>query len=189
MNENEVIQKAVQHLKNGDTILTPTDTIWGLSCDATNNKAVSRLRELKKRNPDQSFIILVNSDRMFNQCVKNPSDLMWELIEYATDPLTLVVQGTRYISGEAINEDGTIGIRYISSGICDTLLSKFQKPLVSTSANFTAEPTPLYFEDINEELIAKVDFTMPLRYAEEMSGKPSKIMKIDENGEVKILRS
>ncbi|MCB0802817.1 MAG: Sua5/YciO/YrdC/YwlC family protein [Flavobacteriales bacterium] len=188
MNKKEVIDQAVEHLKNGSIILCPTDTIWGLSCDATNKVAVQKLLDLKKRDPNKSFIILLNSDAMINNCIKDMPSVAWDIIDLSNEPISLIMDGALYVAENAIHKDGSIAFRMIKSGFCFDLLTKFRKPIISTSPNFSGEKTPLRLNDINAEIKAKVAFQIPEEFAGEMSGKPSKILKIKPNGEVTIIR-
>jgi len=188
MTKNEAIQKAVENLKSGNLILCPTDTIYGISCDATNEKAVQKIIDLKGRNQSKSFIVLVNSDRMVNQCFKEIPEVVWDMIDLNDQPLTIVMDDGRYVAKNVLNQDGSLGMRYIKKGIINEILRKHNKPIVSTSPNFSNEPTPINFEEIHPEIINKIDFVFPKFKYEEMSGKPSKIIQIKSNGEVKILR-
>lgn len=183
-----MVFEAVKQLSKGNVILCPTDSVWGLSCDATNETAVNKIFELKKRDPMKSFIILLNSDAMVNNCVKEIPGIVWDLIDLSTEPLSIVMNGGLYVAKNAIHEDGSIAFRMIKSGIANDILGKFRKPMISTSTNFSGEPTPLSFTEVNAEIKSKVDYTVPEMYAKEMSGKPSKMIKVKENGEITILR-
>lgn len=183
-----MINQAVEHLKNGDVILCPADTIWGLSCDATNEEAINKLFDLKKRDPKKSFIILLNSDAMINNCIKDVPGVAWDLIDLSTEPLSIIMDGAMYVAKNAIHEDGSIAFRMIKTGICNDILNKFRKPIISTSPNLSGEPTPIQFSDINKLIQENVDYTIPQEFVNTMTGKPSKIIKIKENGEVTIIR-
>lgn len=185
---NEAIETCVEHLKNGKIILFPSDTIWGLSCDATNIEAVEKLIQLKGRSEDKSFIVLVNSDRMINQCLQDFPEVVWDMIDLADKPLTLVLDGGRYVAPKVINKDGSLGLRKVKSGPIFDLITKFNKPIVSTSPNFSGAPTPLSFNEIDEELKQKVSYTFPYMQAQTNSMSPSKIVRIKSNGQVNILR-
>jgi len=191
MNKNEsqeAIQKGVEHLKNGELILFPSDTIWGLSCDATNIEAVEKLIEIKGRSEEKSFIVLVNSDRMINQCLKDFPEVVWDMIDLADKPLTLVLDGGQYVAPKVINKDGSLGLRMVKSGPIFDLIQKFNKPIISTSPNFSDTPTPLSFNKIEEKIKQKVAYTYPFMQNQTNSPSPSKIVQIKSNGQVKILR-
>lgn len=188
MNEKNAIYEASNALKAGKVLLCPSDTIWGLSADATNEEAVQKIIDLKGRDQSKSFIVLLNSDRLLNQCYKDLPEVVWDLVDYADQPLTVVLNDGRYVASNALNQNGSLGFRMIKSGSCFEILKAFNKPIVSTSANFSNEPTPLVFEDIDNTLKSKVDYIFPQGLAKGMSGKASKIISISPNDEVKILR-
>tara|TARA_B100000965_G_scaffold355574_1_gene333004 strand:+ start:59 stop:628 length:570 start_codon:yes stop_codon:yes gene_type:complete len=188
MNQNEAITKAVEHLKNGDVILSPTDTIYGLSCDASNEKAVEKIKQIKGRDEGKSFIVLINSDRMMNQCFKDIPGVVWDMVDLSDSPLTIVMDEGRFVAPNVLNADGSLGVRMVKKGAINQILQKFGKPIVSTSPNLSGEPSPLEFQLIDKAISNQVDFTFPYSSDIEMSGKPSKIIRIAQNGEVKILR-
>lgn len=188
MEIKDAISEAVEHLHNGGIILFPSDTIWGLSCDATNTEAVDRLIQLKGRAQHKSFIVLVNSDRMINQCIKDTPEVAWDMIDYTTTPLTLVLDGGQFIAPNAINQDGSLGIRKVQQGAINSLLSQFRKPIISTSANFSGKPSALTFQEIDPELKKLVDYIFPLEQKSKTKSQASKIVRIRSNGEVEILR-
>ncbi|MBL4709343.1 MAG: threonylcarbamoyl-AMP synthase [Flavobacteriales bacterium] len=188
METREAISETVEHLKKGEIILFPSDTIWGLSCDATNVEAVDRLIQLKGRAQHKSFIVLVNSDRMINQCIKDTPEVAWDMIDYTEEPLTLVLDDGQFVAPNAINQDGSLGIRKVQRGAINTLLSKFNKPIISTSANFSGKLSALTFQEIDSELKNQVDYTFPLEQKSKIKTHASKIVRIRSNGEVEILR-
>ena len=186
--EQEAINTSVDHLKNGELILFPSDTIWGLSCDATNSEAVDKLIQLKGRSEEKSFIVLVNSDRMINQCVKDFPAVVWDMIDLADKPLTLVLDGGQYVAPKVINNDGSLGIRNVKSGPIFELLQQFNKPIVSTSPNFSGAPTPTSFDAIDNKIKESVNYIYPNNQKNPSLLPPSKIVRIASNGQVKILR-
>ena len=188
MEKREVINEAINHLNKGEVILCPTDSIWGLSCDATNEDAVKKILALKKRDDKKGFTILLNSDAMVNNCMKDVPGVVWDLIDLSTEPLSIVIDHGMYVAKNAMHENGSISFRYINHGFCNDLLTKFRKPIVSTSANLSGEETPIVYQKINPEIRNNVAYSIPEKIATDMSGKPSKIIKIKENGEVIILR-
>jgi len=189
MNDKQAIEKAGESLKSGGVILCPTDTIWGISCDATNEKAVEKLKSIKNRPANKSFIVLINSIRMLNQIFKEIPNAAWDIMEYADSPLTLILDEASYVSENVMAEDGSLGVRMVRSGLCLKVISALNRPLVSTSANFSQEPTPLHYEAIKPELKAKLDFCFPNTITYKPATKPSKIIKIKRNGEVRIIRN
>lgn len=188
MKRKEAIEKCIEALKNGRSIICPTDSLWGLSCDACNEDAINELAEIKQRDKTKSYIVLVHSDAQINNCVKDIPGVAWDMIDYATSPLSLVLDQGQYVAKNALHPSGSIAIRKIKSGFCYELLKKYGKPIVSTSANFSGQPSALSFSDIDSEIIEKVSFSVPESCVEKMSGKASKIVKIAANGEVTILR-
>lgn len=188
MEKKEALNTTIEHLKKGGIILFPADTIWGLSCDATNEEAVKKIAQLKGRDDSKSFIVLLNSDRMVNQCFKDVPEVAWDMMDFAEGPLTLVLDGGQYVASSVINKDGSLGIRKVSSGDIHDLIYKFNRPIVSTSANFSGKASPLLFSEIDEKLKSKVDFIYPLNRSNDKKSTPSKIVRIKTNGEVEILR-
>ncbi|MEX2379670.1 MAG: Sua5/YciO/YrdC/YwlC family protein, partial [Vicingaceae bacterium] len=164
------------------------DSIYGISCDATNEEAVQKIIDLKGRSADKSFIVLINSDRMINQCFKDIPEVVWDMIDFSESPLTIVMEGGQYVAPKVLNPDGSLGMRSIKSGSINDILRRFNKPIVSTSPNFSGESTPMNFNEINEGIKSAVDFVFPDFLDDKMSGQPSKIIRIKPNGEVKILR-
>jgi L-threonylcarbamoyladenylate synthase len=188
MSNSKAVEQAVDHLKKGDVILCPTDTIYGLSCDATNEEAVNKIIDLKGRTADKSFIVLVNNDRMVNQCFKEIPSVVWDMIDLSDSPLTIVMDEGRTVAPNVLNPDGSLGMRMVKEGAAFDILQKFRKPIVSTSPNISGEPTPMEFDLIDEKISSGADYIFPNQGELKMSGKPSKIIRIRENGEVNILR-
>jgi L-threonylcarbamoyladenylate synthase len=188
MNKKELIDQAVEQLKKGKVILCPADTIWGLSCDATNDVAINKIFELKKRDKKKSFIILLNSDAMINNCIKEIPGIVWDLIDLSTEPLSIIMDGAQYVAKNAINENGSIAFRRVKSGIVNDIITKFRKPIISTSPNLSGESTPITLSQISSEIKSNVDFTVPEEFAKGMTGKSSKLIKVKTNGEVIIVR-
>jgi L-threonylcarbamoyladenylate synthase len=184
----ETIDSAVNKLKSGQIILCPTDTIYGLSCDAFNLIALNKVKSIKGRELDKGFIVLVESDRMLQQVVKDVPDLVWDIIDYANSPLTLVLEANSALPKELLKKDGTVAVRYMKDGISKEIIKRLNRPIISTSPNRSGEVAPLSFENISQEIINSCEFVIPREYAKNLSGKPSKIMKIMTNGEVEILR-
>ena len=186
MNKN-TLQEAVEYLKVGKVILYPTDTIWGLGCDATNEEAVAKLLKIKKRDTSKSQVCLVGDDAMLNQIVVDVPALAWDLIDESSTPLTLVLPDSKGLATNVVAEDKSVAVRMIKNGDLQQLLRRFRKPLVSTSANISGEPSPKTFNDISNEILDQVDLIVELEISG-MTNKPSSIIKLKMNGEITILR-
>ena len=182
------INKAIETLKSGGVILCPTDTVWGLSCDATNTKAVEKLFEIKNRPQNMSMIILIATDVTIQQYVREVPEIAWELLEVADKPLTIVYPGAKNLAQNLIAVDGSIAIRVCKDDFCNALISKYRKPLVSTSANYSGEPTPLIFNEISEKLIETVDYVVTYNQENTTKSQPSSVIKIGLGGEIEIIR-
>jgi L-threonylcarbamoyladenylate synthase len=182
------LNKAIEVLKSGGVILCPTDTVWGLSCDATNAKAVEKLFEIKKRPLNLSMIVLVATDVAIQQYVKEVPEIAWELLEVADKPLTIVYPGAKNLAQNLIAADGSIAIRVCKDDFCNALISRYRKPLVSTSANYSGEPTPLIFHEISEELIETVDYVITYNQENTTKSQPSSVIKLGLGGEIEIIR-
>lgn len=184
----EDIQKAVETLRAGGLILYPTDTIWGIGCDASNSKAVERVYNLKRRSDSKALICLVDSANRLQKYVFRVPDVAWDLIEYATKPLTLILDEACNLAPELIAEDGSIGLRVTQEKISHELCYRFQKAIVSTSANISGEPSPANFTEISPEIIAGVDYVMKSRQNDLSKATPSQIIKLGLDGQVQIIR-
>ncbi|HRY98194.1 MAG TPA: L-threonylcarbamoyladenylate synthase [Bacteroidales bacterium] len=184
----EEIRIAVEVLKKGGVILYPTDTIWGLGCDATSRKAVSRLHGIKKRADRKSYIILLDQQERIPEYVHQVPVKAWELLEQITTPLTIVYPGARNLARNVINEDGSVGIRIPRDPFVISLLGAFGKPLVSTSANFSGDTPPLSYRDISPDLIASVDHVVDYYRDRVESTKPSTIIRLLDNGDYEVIR-
>ena len=184
----EEIKNALAVLHKGGTILYPTDTVWGIGCDARNKEAVNKIFKIKQRAEYKSMVVLVCDEKMVNRYVKEVPALAWELIETAEEPLTLIYPDGRMLAENIIAADGSVGIRIVKDEFCKNLIHKFGKPIVSTSANVSGEPSPNSFNDIKLDIMNKVDYIVNLRQKEINNTKPSTIIKIAMNGEFKIIR-
>lgn len=182
------MQEALDVLKKGGVILYPTDTVWGLGCDATNFEAVEKLSAIKKRVEGKSYIILINDDRKLNRYVKDVPNLAWDFIEFATKPTTIIYEEAGNIAKNVIAEDNSVGIRVVEKGFCHDLLRAFGKPLVSTSANLSGQPTPVNFNQINKSILEAVDYVVNLPAGEKLTGKPSTVIKLGVNNDYKLIR-
>lgn len=184
---NEV-KKATTVLKNGGIILYPTDTIWGIGCDATNSVAVKKIFNLKKRNLEKSFILLLDQESRLSSYVKEIPDQAWALIEYSENPLTIIYDCAKNLPPEVIAEDGTIAIRITRDEFCKNLIGAIRKPLISTSANISGGPSPSMFDEIENEIIKSVDYVVNWRQTEKTPTKPSTIIRLRMDGQIKFIR-
>lgn len=188
---SEDIKKAVDVLRNGGVILYPTDTVWGIGCDATNSAAVKKVFSIKRREDSKSLITLVGSLAMLERTVTGIPEVAYQLIDFSEKPLTIVYDGVApgaRIAPELIAQDGTLGVRVTFETFSSELCRAFGRPLVSTSANISGEPTPKTFVDINNEIVGAVDYVCVSRRNEGVKSVPSTIMRLSEDGTFKVLR-
>lgn len=184
----EDIKCALEVLKKGGVILYPTDTIWGIGCDATNADAVRRVYEIKHRADSKALITLVDSEAKISFYVRDVPNMAWDLIDYASRPLTIIYDGGRNLAENLMGEDGSVAIRVTHEPFSRELCFRFRKALVSTSANVSGEPSPASFSEISEEIISAVDYVVGARRNEKPQSRPSSIVKLGVKGEVKIIR-
>ena len=185
---NEDIKQALEVLKNGGIILYPTDTIWGIGCDATNPEAVKRVYEIKQRSDSKAMLVLVDSSAKLNYYVKDIPPVAWDLIELTTKPLTIIYDGARNLAPDLLAEDGSVGIRVTDEEFSKQLCFRFRKAIVSTSANISGQPSPGNFSEISEEVKQSVDYIVNFRQKEKGHPKPSGIIKLGADGVVKVIR-
>jgi L-threonylcarbamoyladenylate synthase len=185
---NTDLKKALETLKSGGIILYPTDTVWGLGCDATNPEAVRKLFEIKQRRENHSMLLLVDIPQRIIQYVRNVPEIAWDLIEVSDRPLTIIFQGAKNLADNLLHKDGSIGIRVTSDEFCKELISAFRKPVVSTSANITGKPYPACFKDIDPAIINSVDYVVKWRQDDVAPSQPSSILRLGERGEIEIIR-
>ena len=190
MNEarREDIKKACEVMNKGGVILYPTDTIWGIGCDATNEEAVKRVYEIKKRADSKAMLVLVDNAVKVDFYVNQAPEVAFDLIELATKPLTIIYDDAKNLAPNLIAEDGSIGIRVTSEEFSNQLCFRFRKAIVSTSANVSGEPSPATFADISEEIKQAVDYIVQSRQTETSAPKPSSIIKLGKGGQIKIIR-
>lgn len=182
------VKTALKALRAGGVILYPTDTIWGLGCDATNAEAVRKIYAIKQRAENKSLIILVNSPGMLERYVDNPPEVALQLAELSESPLTIVYDRGRSLAEGVASADGTIGVRICADTFCDELITGLRKPLVSTSANISGAVAPALFDEISEELKALVDYVCLWKQDDRSRAKASSVIRVSGNGVVKILR-
>lgn len=184
----EDLKAAVDILKRGGIILYPTDTIWGIGCDARNSEAVKKIFELKKRADSKSMLVLVNNEVGVERLVPEVPDVAWELIDAAVNPLTIIYDDARGVAGELLAEDGSLGIRITRELFSNELCKRLGAPLVSTSANISGEKSPAVFSEISDEIKNGVDYIVRYRQGDSSQASPSNIIKLRKDGEVKIIR-
>lgn len=184
----EAINIAVDFLKKGNTIIYPTDTIYGIGCDASNYDAVEKIYELKDRDPSKSLIVLVDSFQMLESIIEEVPDMAWEVLKVNKKPLTIIFDRPKNVAENVVSADNTLAVRVTNDPLCRSMIRKLRKPIVSTSANLSGEETPIHFQDISEALKARVDHVMDLPLVHK-DIKPSSIMQISSNGIIKIIRS
>ena len=184
----EEINKALEVLKNGGVILYPTDTIWGLGCDATNEEAVDKLLKIKNRPAEKSLIVLLDTDNKLQSYVSEIPEVAYDLIEYAENPLTIIFSNAKNLAKNVINADGSIGIRIAKHDFCTPVIQRFRKPIVSTSANLSGQPSPKFFDDIDPEIINAVDYVVDFEQENRTQKKPSTIMKLSPGGQFEFIR-
>jgi L-threonylcarbamoyladenylate synthase len=182
------LEKALEVLKSGGIILYPTDTIWGIGCDATNEEAVQKVMALKGRSASKSLIVLVDNDNKLASYVREIPDVAYDLIEYAENPLTIVYSNAKNLAPSVINEDGSVGIRVVKHTFCQQLIQRFRLPIVSTSANISGEPAPKNFSEVSQEIIDGVDYVVNLEQEASEEKTPSTIMKLSPDGLFTFIR-
>jgi L-threonylcarbamoyladenylate synthase len=187
MDINEEVHKAFEVIKEGGIILYPTDTVWGIGCDATNAAAVEKIFKLKKRVETQSMIVLMNGERMMYNVFKDIPEVAWQIMDLSENPTTIILDQPRNVAANLIAPDNTLGIRIVKEPFCFKLLEKMKKPLVSTSANISGQPTPKSFKEISPEIIKGVDYVVNLQ-RDKIAGKPSTIIKLGADSQVKVIR-
>lgn len=175
-------------MKQGGVILYPTDTVWGIGCDATNAEAVAKVYKIKKRDDSKALICLVDSDARLQRYVRNVPNVAWDILDIATKPTTIILDGAINLAPNLIAEDGSIALRITKEPFSHELCYRFQKPLVSTSANISGEPAAANYNDISQELLNAVDYVCFSRRQEHKPHTPSSIIKLKEDGEVTIIR-
>jgi L-threonylcarbamoyladenylate synthase len=182
------IAKALKVVLDGGIILYPTDTIWGIGCDATNTEAIKKIYALKQRDEAKSMIILLDTDNKLESYIREVPSIVYDLIEYAEKPLTLVMPGAKNISPALIAADGSVGVRVAKHDFCQQLIQRLRKPLVSTSANISGKPSPQYFSQIEQEIIDGVDYVVDLDQHSKEIKDPSTIMRLEPDGRFEFLR-
>lgn len=184
----EDLKEAVKYLKNGGIILYPTDTVWGLGCDARNSEAVKKIYALKERSEAKSMLVLVNNEAALERLVEDIPEVAWQLLDTAVNPLTIIYDNAKNVAKELIAEDGSLGIRLTKESFSSELCKRLGGPLVSTSANKSGEKSPSCFNEITEDIKQSVDYIVKYRQQEKKQTQPSNIIKLDKNSRIKIIR-
>lgn len=182
------VDEAVRILRAGGVILYPTDTVWGIGCDATNAEAVDRIYRLKRSENKKSMLVLCASPDMTVRYVNKAPGIAFEVMEMATKPLTLILPGAVGVAANLIPDEGTLGIRVPDHEFCRRMLRALERPIVSTSANISGEATPVGLQEVSKEIIDGVDFVVNPRFEGKPTRKASSIIAFGEGGEVKIIR-
>ena len=192
MTKEEDIRQAIETMRKGGVILYPTDTVWGIGCDATNAEAVKRVYAIKQRDDSKALICLVDSDARMQRYFRNVPDVAWQLIDSLKEsdakPTTLILDGAINLAENLIADDGSVGIRITNEPFSKELCYRFQKAIVSTSANISGEPAAQNYGDIDPRILEAVDYVCWSRRQEHKPHTPSSIIKLKENGEVTIIR-
>ena len=184
---NQEVYNAFEVIKNGGIILYPTDTVWGIGCDATNTDAIAKIYKLKQRDDSKSMIVLMNGERMMYNVFKEIPEVAWQILDLAEKPTTLILDNPRNVAPTIIAEDNTLGVRLVKEPFCFKLMERMKTPLVSTSANISGMFTPKSFKEISPEIIKGVDYVVNL-HQEKICDKPSTIIKLTLDNQVKIIR-
>ena len=185
----EDLKKACEVLQRGGVIVYPTDTIWGIGCDATNAEAVGRVYALKQRTDHKAMLVLIDSSAKLNGYVSKVPDIAWNLIEVSVNPLTIIYPNAKNLAFNLLGEDGSAGVRITNELFSHELCKLFQKPIVSTSANISGLPSPGLFNEIAETVKKGVDYVVRYRQDEKVRAKPSSVIKLSEDGGFNIIRN
>jgi L-threonylcarbamoyladenylate synthase len=182
------IIKSVEILRGGGVILYPTDTIWGIGCDATNPEAVDRIYRLKKRSDRKSMLVLMKNESWLYQYIKQIPEIAWQLIEVSDKPLTIIYPGAKNLASNLVAENGSIGIRIPNDEFCIKLLNRFRKPIVSTSANVSGQNAPAYFQEITPEIKDGVDYIVCWKQNDKIKSSPSSVIELGLGGVIRVIR-
>lgn len=187
-NFNDIIKETVEVLNKGGVILYPTDTVWGIGCDATNSAAVKRIYEIKRREDSKAMLCLTEAIGRVDWYFDRVPEIAWDLWEVADKPLTLILPRARNIAPELIAADGTMGMRITKERVSSAICARLKRPLVSTSANISGQPTAHCFAEISDEIKQAVDYIVPLRQEETENPQPSGIIKVGDGGLINVIR-
>lgn len=184
---NTEIHNAFEVIKNGGIILYPTDTVWGIGCDATNEEAIKKIFALKQREESKSMIVLVNGERMMHQVFNEIPEVAWQILDFAEKPTTLILDKPKNVAKNIIAEDNSLAVRMVTEPFCYKLMERMKKPLVSTSANISGMFTPKSFKEISPEILKGVDYVVNLHH-EKICSNPSTIIKLTLDSQVQVIR-
>ncbi|MFN8239656.1 MAG: L-threonylcarbamoyladenylate synthase [Bacteroidales bacterium] len=184
----EDIKNCIKVLRSGGVILYPTDTVWGLGCDPSNAEAVEKIFRIKERNESKSLIMLANGLDMVERYTRDIPSAALEILSASDKPVTIIFPSAKNIAPAMMAEDGSVGIRITDDPFCLQLIERFRKPLVSTSANISGEPAPSHFGEISGTILSRVDFVVEYRKEDRRKHKPSPVIKVEQNGVIKIIR-
>jgi L-threonylcarbamoyladenylate synthase len=187
MDINTEVHNAFEVIKNGGIILYPTDTVWGIGCDATNEEAIKKIYALKQRDDSKSMIVLMNGEKMMYNVFHQIPDVAWEILDLSEKPTTLILDNPINVAANIIAEDKTLGVRLVKEPFCFKLMERMKRPLVSTSANISGNETPKTFKEISHEIIKGVDYVVNL-HRDKVCKNPSTIIKLSSDNQVKIIR-
>ncbi|MFO7867809.1 MAG: L-threonylcarbamoyladenylate synthase [Bacteroidales bacterium] len=182
------IDQSLRILKNGGTLCYPTDTIWGIGCDATNEDAVAKIYTIKQRTSSFPLIILTDTDAMVERYVQDPPEIAFELIELSEKPITIIFEKAIHLPENVTAADGSIAIRVCKEPFVQNLIHAFRRPIISTSANIHGEPSPQFFDDISDSVLSQIDHIVEYKQTDRTVNTPSSIIKINNNGECTIIR-
>lgn len=188
MSFEEDIKNAIKVLREGGIILYPSDTVWGLGCDPQNSEAIARIFEIKERSDSKSLILLADSEEMLSRYVKDIPAVAGQILSVSDRPLTIIYPSGKNLAPGVLAEDGSIGIRITDDHFCTQLLGRFRKPIVSTSANISGEASPATFGEISEKIKSRVDYIVTHRQEDRHKRSASPVIKVEMNGEIKIIR-
>ncbi len=182
------IKAALEVLQNGGVILYPTDTIWGIGCDACNEEAVNRIFSIKKRDDAKSMLVLMENASLLERYVAEVPEIAYDLIELTEKPLTIIYDGAKNLAKNLMAEDGSIGIRITTEAFSSDLIRRFKRPVVSTSANVSGKLSPACFDEIDQEIIDAIDYVVKYRQDDTQKAVPSSLIKLGSGGQIKIIR-
>lgn len=182
------IKKTIEVLRAGGVILYPTDTVWGIGCDATNENAVKRVFEIKRRSDVKSMLVLIDNPAKLQSYVEEVPDIAWDLIEFSEKPLTIIYPNAKNLAANLIGKDKTIGIRVTKEAFSKQLCAQFRNPIVSTSANISGNVTPSNFKQISDEIKSAVDYVVNFRQEELSNPTPSSIIKLGKGNLFQLIR-
>ena len=185
---NDDLKSALEVLQKGGVILYPTDTVWGIGCDACNEEAVQKVYAIKSRNDSKSMLVLMENAALLDRYVDEVPDIAFDLIELTDRPLTIVYDGAKNLAKNLVAEDGSIGIRITSEAFSSELIRRFKRPIVSTSANRSGNSSPSCFDEIDREIIDAVDYVVKYRQDDPHKAVPSGIIRLGRGGEIKVIR-